>query len=182
MGSLSTAEEGRRERPVPDNSRDVLAKDTSKVPTSPLEMGRGQAVPLERSVGVSQRGMRAAGVVRPSRQKAPVGVLDVRENPAMRPLSAEAVEFSPTLGPRTGVKDGLVDMSSRAGIVAPAVVADLPIPAVAGVRFSAVAEVHASADEVDKDTLVVQASEQRNESHTDPRKVPGVVNEPMAGA
>ena len=104
----------------------------------------------------------------------------MRENPAVRPLSAEAVEFSPTLGPRTGVKTGLVDMSSRAGIVAPAVVANLPVPA--GVMFSAVAEVHASAVELDKDTLVVQASEQRNEGHTDPRKVPGVVNEPMAGA
>ena len=144
----------------------MLAKDTPKVPTSPLEMGRGQAVPLGRNAGVSQRGMRPAGAVRPSQQKPPVGVLDVRENLAVRPLSAEAVEFSPTLGPRTGVTAGLVDMSSRAGIVAPAVVADLPVPAVVGLRFSAVAEVHASAVEVDKDTLVVQASEQRSEGHT----------------
>ena len=45
------------------------------------------------------------------------------------------------------------------------------------------AEVHASAIEVDEDTLVVQASEQRSEGHLDPRKVPGVVNEPIwAGA
>ena len=54
---------------------------------------------------------------------------------------------------------GLVDISSRAGIVTPAVVAELPVPAVAGVRFSAMAEVHASADEVDQDTSVVQASD-----------------------
>ena len=114
LGSLSPAEGRRRERPVPDNSRDVLAKDTPKVPTSPLEMGRGQAVPLGRSVGVSQRGMRPAGAVRPSQQNAPVGVLDVRENPAVRPLSAEAVEFSPTLGPRTGVTAGLVNSEVRA--------------------------------------------------------------------
>ena len=75
----------------------MLAKDTPKVPTSPLEMGRGQAVPLGCSVGVSQRGMRPAGVVRPSLQEAPVGVLYVRENPAVRSLSAGTVEFSPTL-------------------------------------------------------------------------------------
>ena len=100
-------------------------------------------------MGVPQRGMRPAGAVRPSLQKAPVGVLDVRENPAVRPLSTGAVEFSPTLGPWTRVTAGLVDISRRAGIVTPAVVAELPVPAVAGVRFSAMAEVHASADEVD---------------------------------
>ena len=133
------------------------------VPTSPLEMGRGQTVPLGRSVGVPQRGMRPAGAVRPSLHKAPVGVLDVRENPAVRPLSAEAVEFSPTLGPRTRVMAGHVDMSSRTGIVTPEVVAEISVPAVAGVRFSAVAEVHASSDEVEEDTSVVQASEQRSE-------------------
>ena len=140
----------------------MLARDMIKVPTSPLEMGRGQVVPLGRSVGVSQRGMRPTKPIRPSRQKSPVVVLDVRGISAVRPLSAEAVEFSPTLGPRTGVTAGLVDMSSGTRITAPAVVADLPVPAVAGVRFSAVAEVHASPIEVDEDTLVVQASEQRS--------------------
>ena len=44
------------------------------------------------------------------------------------------------------------------------------------------AEVHASADEVDEDTSIIQTNEQRSEGHTDPRKVPGVVNEPMVGA
>ena len=120
------------------------------------------------SVGVSQR------------QESPVGVLDVRGNSAIRPLSAAALEFSPTLGPQTGVTAGLVNVSSRAGIVAPAVVANFPV--LAGVRFSAVAKVHASASEVDEDTLVVQASEQRSERHIDARKVAGVVNAPMAGA
>ena len=111
-----------------------------------------------------------------------MGVLDVRGNSTVRPLSAEAVEFSPTLGPRTGVTAGLGNVSSRAGIVAQAVVADFPVPAGVGVRFSAVAEVHASASEVDEDTLVVQASEQRSERHINPRKVPRVVNVPMEGA
>ena len=75
----------------------MLADDTPKVSTSPLEMGRGQAVPLGRSVGVPQRGMRPAGAVRPSLQKTPVGVLDVRENPAARPLSAGPRSFLPLL-------------------------------------------------------------------------------------
>ena len=96
--------------------------------------------------------MRPADAFRPSLQKIPVGVLDVRENPAARPLSAEAAEFSPTLGPRTRVTAGTVDLSSRTGIVTPEVEAEISVPAVAGVRFSAVAEVHASANEVDEDT------------------------------
>ena len=150
------------------------------VPTSPLEMGGGQVVPLGHSAGVPQRGMRPAGAVGPSRQVAPVGVLDVMGNSAVRPLSAKAVEFSP--GPRTDVMAGLENVSSRAGIVAPTVVADFPVPAGAGVRFSAVAEVHASASEVDEDTLVVQASEQHNERNINPGKVPRVVSVPTAGA
>ena len=60
-------------------------------------------------------------------------------------------------------------------------VAEISVTAVAGVRFSAVAEVHVSANEVDEDTSVVRASEQRSEGHTDPRKAPGMVDEPMAG-
>ena len=76
----------------------------------------------------------------------------MRENPAASPLSAGSAEFSPTLGPRTRVTAGTVDLSSRTGIVTPEVVAEISIPAVAGVRFSAVAEVHASVNEVDEDT------------------------------
>ena len=141
----------------------VAARDTTMGPTSPLEMGRGQVFPLGRSVGVPQRGMRPAGVVRPSWQVAPVGVLDVKGNSAIWPLSAEVVEFSSTPGPRTDVLAGQENVSSRVGGVAPAVVADFSGPTGAGVRFSAVAEVHASASEVDEDTLVVQASEQHTE-------------------
>ena len=151
-------------------------------PTSPSEMGRGQVVPLGRSVGVPQRGMRPAGVVGQSRQVSPVGVLDVKGNSAIRPLSAEAIEFSPTPGPRTDVRAGRENLSSRAGGVAPAVVADFPGPTGAGVRFSAVAEVHASASEVDEDTLVVQARERHTERNINLGKAPRVVSVPTAGA
>ena len=46
----------------------------------------------------------------------------------VRPPSAEAVEFSPALVPGKNVKSGLKTKSSGAGGVAPAVVADPPLP------------------------------------------------------
>ena len=124
------------------------------VPPLPSELGRGRMVPLGRNVGVLQRG------IGPARQVVPVGVLDVKRKSAVRPLSAEAVEFSPTMGYKIYVITGQETVSSGAGGVAPAVVADVPVLTGAGVRFSAVAEVHASAVELDDDILVVQASEQ----------------------
>ena len=181
LGSHSPADDGRRERPVPDDSGDVSANDISKVSTSPLEMGRSHVVPHGSKVCVPQRGMWPAGAVRPSLQKPLVGVLDVRKNAAARPLSAGAAEFSPALGPHTRVTAGTVDLSSRTGTIAPVDVAEISVPAVAGVRFSAVAEVHSSANEVDEDTSVVRASEQRSEGSAVPRTAPGMVNEPMAG-
>ena len=77
LGSHSPASDGRREHPVPDDSGDVLAEDTSKVPTSHLEMGRGQMVPRGRRASVPYRGMRPAGVAGPALQETPVGVLGV---------------------------------------------------------------------------------------------------------
>ena len=56
-----------------------------------------------------------------------MGVLDVKRKSAVRPLSAEAVEFSPTLGPKMDVLTGQETMSSGAGGVALAVVADVPV-------------------------------------------------------
>ena len=97
LGSHSPASDGRREHPVPDDSGDVLAEDTSKVPTSPLEMGRGQMVPRGHRASVPYRGMRPAGVAGPALQETPVGVLDVRKKAAARPLSAGAATFSSTL-------------------------------------------------------------------------------------
>ena len=57
--------------------------------------------------------------------------------------------------------------------------AGISIPVVAGVRFSAVAEVHSSADDVDDDTSVVQASGQRSMDCAIPRTAPGMENETM---
>ena len=92
--------------------------------------------PPGRNVGMPRRGMRPAGVSGPAQQMAPVGVRDVKGRSAVRPLSVEAVEFSPTLDPEMNVMSGRKTMSSGAGGVDPAVVADVPFPTEAGVTFS----------------------------------------------
>ena len=66
----------------------------------------------------------------------------------------------------------------RAGTIAPV---DLSVPAVAGMKFSAVAEVHSSAVDVDDDTSVGRASEQRSDVSLDPRTAAVIVDRPMAG-
>ena len=91
----------------------------------------------------------------------------------------KAVEFSPTVEPQTVVIAGWQTVSSDA--VAPAVIADVPAPTPAGVSFSAVGEVHASACDVDDDILVVQASEQPIVCSTDPGRAPRVGSVPTTG-
>ena len=101
--------------------------------------------------------MGPAGVSGPAQHVVLVGVRNVKGRSAVRPLSVEAVEFSPTLDPERNVMSGQKAMSSGASGVAPAIVADVPVPTEAGVTFSAVAEVHASASVIEDDILVVQA-------------------------
>ena len=67
---------------------------------------------------------------------------------------------------------GLLPRSTFAGIT---------VPAVAGMKFSAVAEVHSSAVDDDDDTSVVCASGQWSAVSLDPRTAPGFVNRPMKG-
>ena len=74
---------------------------------------------------------------------------------------------------------GFVALSSVAGIMAPVDFAGLSVPAVAGMKFSAVAEVHSSAVDVEDDTSVVRASEQRSDGSWDPRRFPVMVYRPM---
>ena len=63
--------------------------------------------------------MRPAGAGRSSPPKPVVDLSDVGENAVGRPLSVEAPEFSPTLGPRTRGMAGSVALSSVAGIMIP---------------------------------------------------------------
>ena len=90
------------------------------------ERDGGHRAPLGPNVGTPRLGMRPAGVSGPARRMAPVGVRDVKGRSAVRPLSVEVVEFSAALVPENNVKFGRKTMSSEAGGVAPAVVADPP--------------------------------------------------------
>ena len=99
--------------------------------------------------------MRPAGAGRSSPPKPVVDLSDVRENSVGRPLSVEAPEFCPVLDPRTRGTTGSVALSSVAGTMAPVDFAGLSVPVVAGMKFSAVAEVHSSAVDVVDDTSVV---------------------------
>ena len=142
------------------------------------ERDGGRMAPLGRNKGVPRWGMRPAGVSGPAQQVAPVGVRNVKGRSAVRPLSVEAVEFSPTLDPEWNVMSGQKTVSSGACGVAPAVVGDVPVPTEAGVTFSAVAEVHTSASVIEDDILVVQASEQHTVCNTDPGRVPKTLSVP----
>ena len=123
--------------------------------------------------------MRPAGAGRSSLPKPVVDLSEVRENAVGRHLSVEAPEFSPVLDPWTWGTTGSVALSNVAGTMAPVDFAGLSVPVVAGMKFSAVAEVHSLAVDVEDDTSVVQASEQRSDGSGDPRRSPGMVDKPM---
>ena len=118
--------------------------------------------------------MRPAGISGPARRVTTERGNDAKRRSAVRPLSVEAVEFSPALVPEKKLISGRKTMSSGAGGVVPAVVADPPVPTAAGVTFSAVAEVHVSASANEEDRLVAQASGQHVVCNTDPGKVPAI--------
>ena len=61
LGSLTPAEEKRRDRLVPDDSKMMVVGNTRMEPISPSELGRHNMGPLERNIGVLHRGMRPAG-------------------------------------------------------------------------------------------------------------------------
>ena len=120
-----------------------------------------------------------AGVGRSSPPKPVVDLSDVRENAVGRPLSVETPEFSLTLDSWTWGTIGSVALSNAAGTMAPVDFAGLSVPVVAGMKFSAVAEVHSSAVDVVDETLVVRANEQRSDGSGDPRGSPGMVDRPV---
>ena len=163
LGSHSTTDDGRRERPVPDDSRDVSESETMKLPISTLEMGGGPLVSHGHEMGEPTRGMRPAGAGGSLPQKPLVDLSEVRGNATARSLSVDAAEFSPALGARTQETAGSVTQSSVAGTTALVDFAEISVPVVAAMKFSAVAEVHSSAVDLDDDTSVVRASEQRSD-------------------
>ena len=169
LGSLTPAEEKRCDRAIPDSGPVGVARNSTMESILHSEWDGGHKAPHGRNVGTPRL---SAGVSGPARRMAPVGVRDVKGRSAVWPLSVEAVEFSPALVLEKNVMSGRKTMSSEAGGVAPAVVADPPVPTAAGVTFSAVAEVYVSASAIEDDSLVAQASEQRIVCSTDAWKVP----------
>ena len=158
-----------------------------------------------------RRGMWPAGEGRPLLQKTIVDLTKERENAAVRPISVEVVEFSLRHGPQTRVtagagsdgrgggggcdsrvvrgdaavytaaEAGAVALSNFAGAAAPVAFAGITVPAVAGMRFSAVAELHSSAVDDEGDPSVVCANGQRSAVVLDPRAAPGNDGRPMEG-
>ena len=72
-------------------------------------------------------------------------------------------------------------LSNFAGATAPVDFAGITVAAVAGMRFSAVAEVHSSAVDDEGDPSVVRANGQRSAVVLDPRAAPGNDGRPMEG-
>ena len=87
LGSHSSTNAGRRERPVSDNDGDVADGGTAKLLISDPE------------IGDPTQGMWPAGAGRSSPPKPVVDLSDVREDAVRRPLSVEAPEFFRSVGP-----------------------------------------------------------------------------------
>ena len=136
LGSLDPAEEKRRDRAIPGSDSVVVERNSAVDPIVRSERDGGLRAPLGRKIGAARRGMRPAGISGPARRVAPVHGSDVKVSSAVRPLSAEAVEFSPALVPEKEMKSGRKTKSSGASGVAPAVVADPPVSTAVGVKFS----------------------------------------------
>ena len=66
LGSLTPAEEKRRDRPVLDGVNRVVARNSTMEPISCSERDGGCMAPLGRNKGVPRRGMRPAGVSGPA--------------------------------------------------------------------------------------------------------------------
>ena len=160
LGSLTPAEKDCRDRAVPDRAvpdraSAVVEKNSNLDPLwRPEWDGSHQA--LGRSVRAPRRRLRPAGNSGSARRVMPGRENDATRRSAVRPLSVEAVEFSPALAPEQGRGGGV------------------------GVTFTAVAEVHMSASVNEEDKLIAQASGQHFVCDTDPGKVPAILMLPRS--
>ena len=95
---------------------------------------------------------------------------DAMKRSAVRPLSVEAVEFSPAPAPEQNVRSGRKTMSSGTGRISLTVVVESPLPT---------AEVHMSAPVDEEEKLIAKAIEQHVVSNTDPGKAPAILSIPL---
>ena len=100
---------------------------------------------------------------------------------AARPLSVEAVEFSPAPATEQHRRSGWKTMSSGTGGSSPTEVVELPLSKAGGgggVKFTAVAEVHRPPSTNDEGNILAQPSGQQVVGNTDPGKAPVMLSAP----
>ena len=105
----------------------MVEQNSNLDPVRRAERDGSHQAPLGRNVSGPRRGMQPAGISGPARRLAPVRGNDIKGRSAVRPLSVEAVEFSPALVAEKNLISGRKTMFSGAGGIAPAVVADPPV-------------------------------------------------------
>ena len=132
LGSLTPAEKDRRDRPVPDRAPSMVDRNSNLDPLECPEGDGSHPAPLGRSVKTPRRRMRPAGNSGSARRGTPDRKNDTTRRSAVRPLSVEAVEFSPALAPEQKLLSGRKTRSSRTGGVVPSVVAEPPPPTDSG--------------------------------------------------
>ena len=107
---------------------------------------------------------------------------DVMKISAVRPLSVEAVEFTPASATEQHIHSGRRTMSSGTGGSSPTEVVEPPPPLInsggGGVRFTAVAEVHRPPSTDNEERLLAQASGQHAVENTDPGEAPVLLSAP----
>ena len=117
LGSLTPAENDRRNHAVPDRASAVVETKSGSLGA------QSKSTPTANAAGRKQR-VGATGDVRQGN--------DATRRSAIRPLSVEVVEFSPVLAPEQNLLSVRKTMSSGTVAVIPTVVAEPPLPTAGG--------------------------------------------------
>ena len=131
LGSLTPAEKDRRDRAV-QSCAAVVDKDSELDPLCRPEGGGSHWAPLGRLVKAPRRRMRPAGNGGPTRRMTSAGRNDAGKRSAARPISAEAVEFSPAPAQVRNEQAGRKTKSNRTGGISPTAVMEPPLPTAGG--------------------------------------------------
>ena len=168
---------GQDNRKLSGRTKMVLGSGSPIVPISPVGMdgGSSSVVPQVSGARKHGRGMRPARGNRQFPQRVNDELTGERENTRKVPLSVQAEESSLKTVPKIWVNteegsDGrgecIPSRDRHAGAPAPVALAGTSagtdVPAIAGMKFSAVAEVHSSAIDDEGDHLVISTSRQRS--------------------